>query len=457
MANRTLQKLIDLSKTYDKAKYSYADFILLLCYIVSLKTIFIGDKEYKINNFNDLASVIKSANEKYMESFLPLIEYISEDDVRVNPCGRWDMYCFPFQQFSDEYITKLFDILSSGENPLETVEDYEYLINSVPLDYVNSKELSEKNNVSKLIDKLSEKKKNHIMLDIGIGSGISILNSIKPAPYNHFVIEPNTFGIQRLAIADVLFNKKQTIDAYDDEWMKEYISVDSNTPLCAFNVATYNRPLSKRQTAMMSYTLESGDDSSHIIYKHWEPLTSSLENEIHILNNLTCNIKNKVVMVVSNDLLFKKNQDYFLYRKGIVNNNCLEAVIQLPKDIFKYSHSKYSIIVINKNKKNEDVVLINLSSDNKYINKKGLTIKESAIEEIYQLIKNKANTKDSKVLDTKELEKNSYVILPEVYISKKTKELASKQPALNEQEIYEQLNEINNRIYELVTKMKGEY
>lgn len=460
MSNRTLEQIVDISKSYDKAKYRYADFVLLLCYIVSSKkTITINENDYTIKSFKDLVEIKNtfSKPKEFVEKLVQSFEYIFGDEIEVYPCGRWNIYCLPFENFPNEYIDKLFEILSNNEMPLQTVEDYEYLVNSIPLDYVETKILSEKNNVSKLINKLSEKKKNQRVLDVGTGSGVSILNSVHVDPFGHLVIEPETYGIQRLTIADALFSKKKTIIPFDDDFIQEYLNEDSETPLDTFDVATYNRPLSKEDTSIVNASLESGDNYSQINFWSYQPLRSSNEDEIHVLNNLTHNIKSKVVMVVSNNLLYKKHPDYSLYREGIIYKNYLEAVIQLPKNIFKYSHSSYSIIVINKNKKDDKYILVDLSKNNKYINTKGISIKDEAIDDIYELVKNKTKTKDTKILNKEELDENNLIILPEMYISSNKKELKENEIYLNEQEIYEQLNEINNRILELTIKMKGEY
>jgi type I restriction enzyme M protein len=78
----------------------------------------------------------------------------------------------------------------------------------------------------------------------------------------------------------------------------------------------------------------------------------------HIIRSLSP--QGKAVMIVPHGVLFKTGVSYLL-RKQLIGNNLVKAVIDLPANIFYSNKVNVSILILDKNKKNSDVLFIDAS------------------------------------------------------------------------------------------------
>lgn len=110
-------------------------------------------------------------------------------------------------------------------------------------------------------------------------------------------------------------------------------------------------------------------------------------------------------------------------RKKFIENDLIESVILLPANLFYNTPSSGIILIINKNKKEKDEVLLVNATD---LFEKGTPknfMPETAIEEIQNLYKNfKEKEGLSKILTKEELIKADYNLSPSRYIIKDVEE-----------------------------------
>lgn len=147
-------------------------------------------------------------------------------------------------------------------------------------------------------------------------------------------------------------------------------------------------------------------------------------------------------------------------RKYLVDNNFVDTVIQLPSDLFFGTSIATCIIVLKKNKQDNNILFIDAS--NEFVrgsNKNKLS--DENIENILTLIKNRTNEENKSVLVTyEEISNNSYNLSVNSYLkvtsdeekidivelNKKIKEIVEKQDKVRKEldQIIEELESDNN-------------
>ena len=127
-------------------------------------------------------------------------------------------------------------------------------------------------------------------------------------------------------------------------------------------------------------------------------------------------------------------------RKYLVDNNFVDTVIQLPSDLFFGTSIATCIIVLKKNKQDNNILFIDAS--NEFVrgsNKNKLS--DENIEKILTLIKNRTNEENKSVLVTyEEISNNSYNLSVNSYLKVTS----------DEKEI--DIVELNKKIKEIVEK-----
>jgi len=144
-------------------------------------------------------------------------------------------------------------------------------------------------------------------------------------------------------------------------------------------------------------------------------------------------------------------------RKYLIDNNFIDCVIQLPVDLFFGTSIDTCIIVLKKNKSDNNILFIDAS--NEFVrgaNKNKLT--EKNINNIIEIIKNRENIKDKAVLVSyEEIKKKNYKISVSNFLEKSTekKEINIKELNNKIEKIVENENELRNKINEIIRKLEG--
>ena len=106
-------------------------------------------------------------------------------------------------------------------------------------------------------------------------------------------------------------------------------------------------------------------------------------------------------------------------REYLINNNYIDAVIQLSPDLFFGTNIATCIMVLKKNKKSNDILFINALNEFTRLGNKNKLSKEN-IKKIVDTYKNRNNIENfAKLVDIKKIAQNDYNIAVNTYIEQK--------------------------------------
>jgi len=114
------------------------------------------------------------------------------------------------------------------------------------------------------------------------------------------------------------------------------------------------------------------------------------------------------------------------FRKHLVDNNYLEAVIQLPPNLHSATSIETTFLIINKQKKDEKTLFINLK-DESFIKRDGRQLVFKSVDEIVKIYKNNTELENISILiPNEEIKNNNYSFAVDRYIiDPKVKKLQS--------------------------------
>lgn len=139
-------------------------------------------------------------------------------------------------------------------------------------------------------------------------------------------------------------------------------------------------------------------------------ITKSAPELSFIINGISY-LKDKGVFVIRNQLL-KKTSVEEKFKEKICNDGLLEAIIELPKNIFPHNSADFSLMIISKN--NENILHIDASS---FYQKEGKYNRLIRTDEILDILKRKENTPYSKLTSIKDV--NIDDLRAQTYLKKK--------------------------------------
>lgn len=148
----------------------------------------------------------------------------------------------------------------------------------------------------------------------------------------------------------------------------------------------------------------------------------------HILSQ--CSAKAVVLMPVG--FTYRGNQDEE-FRKYLIENNLLEAVIQLPPNLHNATSIETTFIIINKHKKDKNVYFLNLKHES-FIHRIGRRLTLNDVDNIVSIYENKKELESiSKLVTPDEIKNNNYSFAIDRYII--SKEIAEVQQQLKSFEL----------------------
>lgn len=139
-------------------------------------------------------------------------------------------------------------------------------------------------------------------------------------------------------------------------------------------------------------------------------ITKSAPELSFIINGISY-LKDKGVFVIRNQLL-KKTSVEEKFKEKICKDGLLEAIIELPKNIFPHNSADFSLMIISKN--NNSVLHIDASQFYKKEGKYNCLVRT---DEILDLLKNRKNTKYSKLTKLQDI--NIDDLRAQTYLKKK--------------------------------------
>ncbi len=137
--------------------------------------------------------------------------------------------------------------------------------------------------------------------------------------------------------------------------------------------------------------------------------------DVPFFEHILAQTKKEAVVLVSVGLTYRSGAEELL-RKYIIDNNWLEAIIQLPPNLHSATSIETTFFLINKNKKNDKVYFLNLK-DNFFLTKDKRKIILNDIDKIVDIYKTKQlNEKYSALISIDEIIKNRYSLAIDRYV-----------------------------------------
>lgn len=156
-------------------------------------------------------------------------------------------------------------------------------------------------------------------------------------------------------------------------------------------------------------------------------------------------------MVCCPRILFSERDELYI-RKYLIDNNYIDAVIQLADNLFFGTSFSVCILVFKKNKTNEDIFFINAKDCfDKYKSKNKLT--EQNIDRIHQTYLDRKDEEGfSRLVKKEEIEQNRYSLSVGEYVRQKEREeeIDIETANKNSRELSERIYEINKAIDKII-------
>ena len=318
--------------------------------------------------------------------------------------------------------------------------------------------------VSQLLAKLVEPKENDRVYDPACGSGSLLLkatNEVKDKKVSVYGQESNssTYNLCRMNMFLHGVNDAHIAwgDTLENDNLMHFDVIVSNPPFSldkwAKGFESENTTVVKNGKKVDTFKMEAGMD----VFKRFEygvPPKSIGDYAFiqHMLKSLADD--GRMAVVLPHGALFRGASEG-LIRKGILEDNLIEAVIGLPENLFYGVSIPATIVVFKKNRKNNDILFIEASREyekgknqNKllkenidkifdtYINRKEID-KYSHLATIDEIRENEYNLNIKRYVDTYEPE-------PEVDIkeTKRRIEETNKELAILEKQLQDTLKEL---------------
>lgn len=142
----------------------------------------------------------------------------------------------------------------------------------------------------------------------------------------------------------------------------------------------------------------------------------------HILSQMS----GKAVVLMPVGFTYRGNQDEE-FRKYLLDNNLLEAIIQLPPNLHNATSIETTFVIVNKQKKDNNVYFLNLKHES-FIQREGRRLTLKDINRIVALYENKEELENiSRIVSPDEIYQNNYSFAIDRYIiSNKIEEIQQK-------------------------------
>lgn len=270
-------------------------------------------------------------------------------------------------------------------------------------------------NVSKLIAKLIEPKENDRIYDPVCGSGGLLLKVFREVPSHKVEIygqekDAQTWSLCKMNmflhnINDAQIHVGDTISdpktLEDDRLMKFQVLV-ADPPFCSGEWS--NGLLQDNRDK-----LEPGFDTYGRF--EWGVPPKSKGEYAFILHMIKCMDDNtgRMAIVLPHGALFRGSTDSKI-RKEIIENNLLDAVIGLPSNLFFGTSIPACILIMKKNRKNNDVLFIDASGEGNFEKRRRQNIlRDIDIDKIVNVYKGRETIgKYSRIVTLDEIRENDY-------------------------------------------------
>lgn len=335
---------------------------------------------------------------------------------------------------------------------------YEYLIGQFASDSgKKAGEFYTPQAVSKLMTQIvlqgKEDQKGFSVYDPTMGSGSLLLNVKKytnePGTVNYFGQELNTstYNLARMNMflhkVDVANQHLHNADTLDADWPTEEPT--------NFDAVLMNPPYSAKWSADKGFL----DDPRFSMYGVLAPKSKA---DFAFLLHGYYHLKDSGVMaiVLPHGVLFRGAAEGKI-RKSLLENGAIDTVIGLPANIFFNTSIPTTVIILKKNRDNNNVLFIDASNDFTKVKNQNM-LEDKHIEKIIEVYKNReAVDKYSYVSEYEEIIENDYNLNIPRYVDTFEEEepISLAEVALDLKETQEKITQSNKQLAKMAQELVG--
>ncbi len=202
----------------------------------------------------------------------------------------------------------------------------------------------------------------------------------------------------------------------------------------------------KRRKRNLNFAAENGVVAPSRLRKQ----TDHLDFLSHAMDSL--NENGKAILIVPHGLLFKTGIAYQIRRK-MVNNNLVEAVIDLPPHVFYSSKINAAILVLNKNKSHNDILFIDgsaLYDSDRRRNKIRMTHSKQVME-VFKKFTSQEGLSYRATQSDIESDKNNYNLTAKRYVQQ-----SDKFPGVNLKDLVREIEQLEKSLSDIQGRIREE-
>ena len=380
-------------------------------------------------HWSDLRKVTKDVGENIQKSM--------QEIGKANPDNLFDIFGDANwgykERLSDETLIDLIEHFSTEKLSLSRVPDdqmgdaYEYLIKKFADDSGHTAaEFYTTRTVVSLMTQIVKPQQNESIYDPTCGSGGMLLECINYLKRNKKDSRTlSLYGQERNVISSAISRMNMLLHGYEDAKIKQADTLEEpaflvGDKLQEFDVILANPPYSIKKWNQKGW---NQDPYNRNIYGTPPKGRADYAFVQHIIQSLSKN--GRAAILLPHGVLFRDGEEDI--REKLVQDDKLETVIGLPKDMFYNSPMEACIMIFRKNKtgkRKDHVLFINAIKDFERIDNKNF-VNESHIKKISDVYEKFETVKDfSYVADNDEIKQNDNLLSIALYVKHKIKDKA---------------------------------
>lgn len=301
--------------------------------------------------------------------------------------------------FNDETIEKIM-VANAYQEILEKVISLGEFV-------IDNREFYTPNSITNLVAKLVPSKNNETIYDPCCGSGnflISAYNENKKV-YG----EEKNISYYNICKTNLLLNDIDSSNIKLNEYIDNKIFSDMK-----YDIVLSNPPFSDKD-----YIKNLDDESEYLLYRYNLKSTSYGDYAILLKMLDSLDYNGKMAIILPHGVLFRNSEKEV--RKELVEKGYIKAIIGLPENLFFDNRLSVIIMILSKEKSQDDILFIDASQE--YLNlRKTYKIPDMSIKKIVTTYKNKKEENGFSHIATKEeIRSNEYNLTIKKYIKKEIK------------------------------------
>jgi len=365
--------------------------------------------------WESIAELARKHDEELLKTLEDAFKYIENESFATAFDGLFSEINLNSDKLGKDYkkrneklcniIGKIADGIAKFSNDSDILGDaYEYLISHFASDAgKKGGEFFTPSSVSTLLAKLVEAKEGDRIYDPTCGSGSLLIKASKEVGNENFAIygQEKNGQTQALCKMNMFLHEINDANIAWGDTLRNPLHIE-NDHLMKFDVVVANPPFS-----LDKWGADELKDDKYGRFKYGLPPKSKGDYAFvqHMLASL--NAEGRMGVVLPHGVLFRGASEGKI-RKGIIDDNLLDAVIGLPANLFFGTGIPATILIFKKGRKNSDVLFIDASREfNKDKNQN--SIDDKHIAKILDTYKNRKEIeKYSHIATLEEIQENDY-------------------------------------------------